>query len=1102
MQKLLLSLLLLISHYSFSQVSTSPTIPTTNKEITVKFDATGTGLADYAGEVYAHTGATVDNQKWQNVIGDWGVNTAQPKLTRDANNANLYTLVITPTIFDYYGIATTATITELSFVFRSSDGSLKNGDDIFIPIFSDGLNITFTNPTSDGVHPLNQSITFTAESTIAADLEILVDNTAIKTVANTTSISADHTFTSTGNHVIKTTANDGSETKTSEINIYIKTDTQHQSIPSGLKNGVNINSDNTVTFVLLAPNKTDVFLIGDFNNWKLNSNYQMHKDGDQFWITVSSLDINTEYAYQYYIDYTIKVADPYSEKILDPDNDQYITAEIYPNLKAYPTDLTEGNVSAFTINDTAYTWQTTSFNRPNQDNLVIYEMLIRDFTTKSSYNEALTHLDYLEKLGINAIELMPINEFEGNDSWGYNPSFYMALDKAYGTKNAFKKFVDECHKRGIAVLADVVFNHSFNQSPLLQMYWNSTTNKPASDNPWYNENHNLVDNTAAHWGSDFNHESNYTKTFFKDVLNYWMSEYKIDGFRFDFTKGFSNTIYTGSGNWASAYDADRIAILKEYADYVWQTAPTNKPYVIFEHLSENSEETELANYGIMLWGNLNHNYNENTLGFGDGTKEDISWISYKKRNWNNPNVLGYMESHDEERLMYKNLLFGNTTNDYNVKDLNTALSRQETAGLFFFAIPGPKMIWQFGELGYDISIDENGRTGKKPVRWDYLQSVNRKHIYNTWATMLAFKKQYPVFNTTDFTLDVSNLTKSILLKDTTMDVVIIGNFNVSTQNVNTTFSKTGTWYEYFSGEEKDVTVLSQTISLKPGEYRMYATQKLSDPRGGTATDDSDNDGINDAIDACPNSIEGTPVNAQGCAIFSLESNNFTIKTASETCTNKNNGTITITSTKSLDFNANINGTDYSFTNTLSIPDLAPKTYTLCITTSEDSSYQQCYELIIEAAAVLNAKATVKKVHNSINTDIIIDSGTAPFTIRVNDVVKDVTNQNKISLVSNPGDIVKISSAKACEGTHETIIKLNGAATAYPNPTNGISSIYLEGTDKKVQINIYSIAGSLLSSKKESVSQQQVKVNLENLPNGMYFVKIIGSITATTKIIKQ
>ncbi|MFC2109950.1 alpha-amylase family glycosyl hydrolase [Bacteroidota bacterium] len=1094
----LLLLIAILPNTILSQVSTAPTIPTVTNEIIVTFDATGTGLADYTGDVYAHTGITVNGEKWQNVLAGWSENIDKAKLTRDSKNSNLYTYKITPNLHTFYAVETTSTITEVSFVFRSSDGSLKNGADIFIPIYAPGLNIAITNPETNSVFDLNQTITITAEATLAADLEIFIDNISLKTETNATVINSIYTFNMTGNHIIKAIANDGSETKTTEHTVYVKTATQSQTIPSGLKNGVNINNDNSVTFVLLAPHKNDVFLIGDFNNWKLDSNYQMKKDGEQFWITLPSLNINTEYAYQYVIDYNIRVADPYSEKILDPNNDQYITDLTYPNLKKYPTDLTEGNASSFIINETPYTWSITNFDKPNQEELVIYEMLIRDFTKLGSYNEALTHLDYLQNLGVNAIELMPVNEFEGNDSWGYNPSFYMALDKAYGTKNDFKKFVDECHKRGIAVLTDVVFNHSFNQSPLLQMYWNSSTNKPASDNPWYNVNHNLVDNTDAHWGSDFNHTSQYTKTFFKNVLSYWMNEYKIDGFRFDFTKGFSNTIYSGSGNWASTYDSQRISILKEYSDHVWQNNPTDKPYVIFEHLSDNSEETELANYGILLWGNLNHSYNENTMGYGD----NIDWISYKKRGWNSPNVVGYMESHDEERIMYKNLEYGKVTDTYSVKDLNTALYRQATAGIFLLTIPGPKMIWQFGELGYEISINENGRTGKKPIHWDYLENPNRKHIYDTWSIINQLKKKYPVFNTTDFSLNVGDLTKSILLKNTDMDVVIVGNFDVSSKGINAIFSKTGIWYEFFTGEEKQINSTSENISLSAGEYRLYTTKKISDPRGGTANDDSDNDGVNDSIDLCPNTPTGNEVNENGCTIFSLKGDNFSIKTYGETCDNKNNGSIDISSTEKINFTAKINNEEYPFSDNLSITDLPPNTYTLCITTSADATYEQCFEIFIPEASSLSAKSNSKNTHNGVQTDIIIEEGTAPYSISINDEVREITFAKKISLQTQIGDVIKINSSKTCEGTILEKVFMNGSVSALPNPTTGKATIYVNDTSEKIQLLVYNPNGSIVINKYLSIKNNTIELDLKNQSKGIYFIKIIGNGSYTSKIIKN
>jgi glycosidase len=762
-------------------------------------------------------------------------------------------------------------------------------------------------------------------------------------------------------------------------------------------------------------------------------------------------------------------------------------------------------VSTFKINQENYIWTNTNFTKPAQSNLIIYELLIRDFTASSSFNEAITKLDYLASLGVNAIELMPINEFEGNDSWGYNPSFYMALDKAYGTKNDFKKFVDACHQRGIAVLADVVFNHSYSQSPLLQMYWDSANNKPAANNPWYNVNHNLVDNTNAHWGYDFNHESPHTKAFFKDVLSYWMDEYKIDGFRFDFTKGFSNTIYTGADNWASAYDASRITILKNYADHVWSNKPTNKPYVIFEHLSDNSEETELANYGIMLWGNMNHSYNQNTMGFPTDT--NINWISYKQRGWNFPNVVGYMESHDEERLMYKNLQFGNSNATYNVKNLNTALSRQELAGMFFFTIPGPKMIWQFGELGYDFSINtcsdgtvsNNCRLSKKPIRWDYFDNTYRKQVHNTWATMIAFKKKYPeVFNTTDFILNVGTLTKSILLKNMSFDVAIVGNFDITSKTITATFSKTGTWYEYFTGEEKNITNTSTAITLNPGEYKLYSTVKLLDPRGGTASDDSDGDNVVDTEDLCPNTPAGAAVNSTGCPIFTLPANNFNVEVISETCPGKNNGQIKITAVNALNYTVTINNVPYNFTSTTSTSaNLAPRTYNFCIGVT-GQTYTQCYTVQVAQGTTVSGKSSVASGKASVE----IEKGTAPFTVFVNGLEQFETSAPIFSVDVKGGDILEVKTAVSCEGIYAKTIDGFDTVFAYPNPTQDAFEITIPTNQTEVVVELYNFNSQLISAKKYPVVYGKVQLSLANKPTGVYIAKVLLDQPVTLKIIKQ
>ena len=105
-------------------------------------------------------------------------------------------------------------------------------------------------------------------------------------------------------------------------------------------------------------------------------------------------------------------------------------------------------MSVLQSNAPAYTFTTTNFQRPARANLVVYELHLRDFIARHDYRTLTDTLRYLQRLGVNAIELLPVNEFENNNSWGYNPSFYFAPDKYYGTANDFKRFIDVCPQPG------------------------------------------------------------------------------------------------------------------------------------------------------------------------------------------------------------------------------------------------------------------------------------------------------------------------------------------------------------------------------------------------------------------------------------------------------------------------------------------------------------------------------------------------------------------------------------------------------------------------------------------------------------------------------
>jgi 1,4-alpha-glucan branching enzyme len=156
-------------------------------------------------------------------------------------------------------------------------------------------------------------------------------------------------------------------------------------------------------------------------------------------------------------------------------------------------------------NQQPYQWQNTSFQRPANEDLVIYELLVRDFVGTHSYKTLSDTLTYLKKLGVNAIELMPIMEFSGNESWGYNPIYYFAPDKYYGTKNDLKAFIDKAHQMGMAVILDMVLNQADYEFPYVKAYWDGS--KPAANSPYFNQQ-------ATHPFSvffDFNHESAATR---------------------------------------------------------------------------------------------------------------------------------------------------------------------------------------------------------------------------------------------------------------------------------------------------------------------------------------------------------------------------------------------------------------------------------------------------------------------------------------------------------------------------------------------------------------------------------------------------------------
>ncbi len=844
------------SAFSQAIVSLSPAFPTGDDAVTLTFNADqgNAGLANLPADsvVYAHTGVKIAGSPWQYVVGNWGQPDSRVAMTR-IGTSNQYTLTLGPSIREWYStnnnasttIPSGAVIQQICIVFRNADGTLEgktatNGD-IFIDLATASFSANITShPQNSLLVNTGETIVFTGQASANAALGFSLDGVVEGSASSVTSL--DYSLLTTdltaGLHTLIFSANNGTTTLRDTILITRHSSPNIVALPNGAEEGITYTSQTSVYLQLRAPYKDFIYVLGDFNNWAFLPEYKMNKtpDGQYFWLEISNLDPNREYRFQYSIDWEgLRVTDPYCEKILDPWNDPWISPSVYPNLIAYPTGLAEGIVGVLQTNPPAYSWDNSyTYNRAPKEDLVVYELLIRDFSQTRSFTDIIDKLPYLGTLGVNAIELMPIAEFDGNESWGYAPNFFSAVDKYYGTKNEFKRLVDSCHSRGIAIIADVVFNHAFGQCPMVNMYFDPSAGEfgqPSAQNPWFNQ-------VATHpysIGFDFNHESQATKYFVKKTLKHWLQEFKIDGFRFDLSKGLTQTNSGSNISLWSAYDQSRINIILDYASSIRQTDPN--AFIILEHLGVVSEETVYADNGIMLWGKASDPYNEATMGWLNGQNQNLYNTTPQAKGWGNYGLLSYMESHDEERLMFKNLHYGNSNGTYNTSNLPTALDRMAEAAAFFITLPGPKMIWQFGELGYDYSITDcldgtfssDCRTNTKPLHWDYYDNTDRRDLFDTYRKLIYLKRTQPEMRDLGLFMDLGQYEKVVRFTNANFNCVIAGNFDVVGQEMNPAFPFGGKWYDYLSGDSLDVSNPGNAFSYAPGEFHVYLDRRIVPP---------------------------------------------------------------------------------------------------------------------------------------------------------------------------------------------------------------------------------------------------------------------------------
>ncbi|MDI9337972.1 MAG: alpha-amylase family glycosyl hydrolase [Alphaproteobacteria bacterium] len=848
-------------------------------------------LQNYNGKVYIHLGLITSNSQsptdWRYTKTTWGVNNDSFLCEHQPGVSGSTKFTITNLYYgnkynvrNYFKVSDpNEKILKIAFLFRDTTGTIvqTNADnsDMYLPVYDDNaqyvefvsplksadyqnsyINTTdFSNYSKFNVFPFNAKYgdTISANSLYRAlsntnsNFTVEYNGQVIASAQNAQSVGIPAIILNKiGKNKLKITATNVSnpsliDADSIEFYLNLSQNAATLPLPAGVKEGVNYEpGDTSVILVQYAPNKGSMLAFGDFSSWNYDIKYLMNKtpDGIYYWKRITGLVPQREYIYQFLIDSNLVVADLWCEKVSDPWNDQWVPTETYPNLIPYPFGKTNGIASVFQTGKTKYVFQNTNFIKPDRHKLVVYELLIRDFLQKSNYQTLIDTLNYLKNLGINAIELLPVTEFEGNLSWGYNVAYHFAVDKYYGPEDQLKRFIDVCHSKGIAVILDAVLNHVFGSSPICNMYWDNVNNIPAANNPWVNQ----YPKHPANVGYDFNHEAPATKYYVTRFIKRWLNDFNIDGFRWDLSKGFTQNYTTTYDAW-NIYDASRVAIWKNIYDTIQSVK--NNTYCILEHLGGNQEEIDLSNYGMVMWsgGGANHSVAQSTMGWT--TDWDFSYgISAQARGWTYLNLMGYAESHDEERLNYQNLNFGNSYNGYNTQDLNTALGRQGMAAALYLLVPGPKMIWQFGELGYDYSINycddtrnsTDCRTNAKPVRWDYFTNPNRKGLYDVFSKIIKLKLD-PSFSNTFHQLDAGRVRydfsgniKWLNLYDQNLQIVVLGNFDVARQSGNVNFSSLGTWYSLLNNVTFNVNTYNLNVNLAPGEYYILSNRPLNNNR--------------------------------------------------------------------------------------------------------------------------------------------------------------------------------------------------------------------------------------------------------------------------------
>ncbi len=553
-----------------------------------------------------------------------------------------------------------------------------------------------------------------------------------------------------------------------------------ESIPQGTRWGATDNGDGTVTFALHAPGKRFVSVIGDFNGWDRFADMMNYSPDGTWWLTrpVS----NGVWQFQYAVEGRRFLADPYSPDVEWKDQ---TGREGYQ-----PWDAK----SVLRVGQPAFVWTATNYVRPPLDQLAIYELHIDDMQPGGGFTGLISKLDYIRDLGFNAIEPLPWTEFSSDHSWGYNPAFHFAPESAYGTPDDLKRLIDEAHKRGIAVIFDAVLNHMDRSSPLFQLYGHDY-----KASPYFREFR------GENWGfPDIDQPARAVKRYMQDVITHWLTEYRVDGIRYDATRFVD---WEGYNEWGASWFAYVGRQVDRASYHIAEHIPSDPHFVNATEMDSTWGDYFHWNARRMIEdAQLDHKQFADLL-----IPSRIGFTSALQR-------VAYTESHDEERVM----------NKLKARDYSRAEQRRRAELAYALAIiaPGPVMIY----AGQEIGEDTPKTVGSNPIQWKrtsgWFNSENRK-LHRAARALTRLRTTHSALRG-EWVKIHEGQPDGIAVADRTGNdgsVLFAANFGRTRKNVTATLPHEGPWQSVLDDRTFEINGSEITMTLLPGEVAIFAAGK-------------------------------------------------------------------------------------------------------------------------------------------------------------------------------------------------------------------------------------------------------------------------------------